>query len=108
MLICKLIGRFFSGEPLSAKEAYESGLVTKVVSANELDAEVEKIVEKIKLKSRSVIALGKAFFHKQMELGLFEAYKLGEDVMVGNINASDGQEGIRSFVEKRKANWSHK
>lgn len=37
-----------------------------------------------------------------------EAYKLGEDIMVENINANDGQEGIRSFVEKRKAVWSHK
>lgn len=28
--------------------------------------------------------------------------------MVKNINMDDGQEGIKSFVEKRKASWSHK
>lgn len=104
----KLSLTLFTGESLSAKEAYESGLVTKVVSADDLNAEVDKIIEKIKLKSRSVIALGKEFFYKQMELGLFKAYELGEDVMVGNINANDGQEGIRSFVDKRKATWCHK
>lgn len=98
---------FFEGEPLTAQQAYESGLVTKVVPANQLDEEVNKIVEKIKLKSRSVIALGKQFYYKQIELGIFDAYKLGEEIMVKNINADDGQEGIRSFVEKRKANWSH-
>ncbi|XP_026321313.1 enoyl-CoA hydratase domain-containing protein 3, mitochondrial-like isoform X3 [Hyposmocoma kahamanoa] len=96
-----------TGEPLTAQQAYESGLVTKVVPANQLDEEVNKIVEKIKLKSRSVIGLGKQFYYKQIELGIFDAYKLGEEIMVKNINADDGQEGIRSFVEKRKANWSH-
>lgn len=96
-----------SGEPITAEEAYNSGLVTKVVPANELDDEVNRIVEKIKHKSRSVIALGKEFFYKQIDLNLMEAYKLGEDIMVKNINTNDGQEGIKSFVEKRKAIWSH-
>lgn len=95
------------GEPLSAKEAYDSGLVTKVVPASELDNEVNKIVEKIKMKSRSVVTLGKEFFYKQIELNIIDAYKLGEEIMVENINTNDGQEGIKSFVEKRKAIWSH-
>lgn len=97
----------FTGEPITAQEAYESGLVTKVVPAGQLDDEVNKIIEKIKHKSRSVIALGKEFFYKQIDLSLMDAYKLGEDIMVQNINSNDGQEGIKSFVEKRKAVWSH-
>ncbi|XP_026726698.1 enoyl-CoA hydratase domain-containing protein 3, mitochondrial [Trichoplusia ni] len=97
----------FTGEPITAQEAYDSGLVTKVVPASELDNEVNKIIEKIKHKSRSVIALGKEFFYKQIDLSLMDAYKLGEDIMVKNINTNDGQEGIKSFVEKRKAIWSH-
>ncbi|XP_030040479.1 enoyl-CoA hydratase domain-containing protein 3, mitochondrial isoform X2 [Manduca sexta] len=96
-----------TGEPLSAQQAYESGLVTKVVPANELDKEVEKITQKINLKSRNVIALGKQFFYKQINLDLFKAYELGQEVMVDNINTKDGQEGISSFVEKRKAKWNH-
>ena len=96
------------GDTISAKEAYECGLVTKIVSPEELDQEVDKIVEKIKLKSRSVIALGKEFFYKQINLSTNDAYNLGEEIMVKNINMDDGQEGIKSFVEKRKALWSHK
>ncbi|CAB3253401.1 unnamed protein product [Arctia plantaginis] len=97
----------FTGEPLSAQEAYDSGLVTKVVPATELDHEVNKIIEKIKMKSRSVVTLGKEFFYKQIEFNILDAYKLGEEIMVKNINTKDGQEGIKSFVEKRKAIWSH-
>lgn len=109
VLICNnyCITIIVSGEPLTAQEAYESGLVTKVVPASELDNEVDRIIEKIKHKSRSVISLGKEFYYKQIDLSLMDAYKLGEDVMVRNINSDDGQEGIKSFVEKRKAVWSH-
>ncbi|CAH2233801.1 jg19572 [Pararge aegeria aegeria] len=97
-----------TGEPISAREAYESGLVTRVVSADKLDDEVNSIIEQIKRKSRSVITLGKEFFYEQIDLSVLEAYKLGEETMVRNINSDDGQEGIKSFVEKREASWSHK
>lgn len=108
--VCKSKATYmlFTGEPINAQEAYESGLVTKVVPANELDNEVEKIIEKIKHKSRSVISMGKEFFYQQIELSLFNAYDLGEKVMVDNVASKDGQEGIMSFVEKRKAKWSHR
>ncbi|KAL4703537.1 hypothetical protein ACJJTC_010157 [Scirpophaga incertulas] len=97
----------FTGEPITAQEAYNYGLVTKVVAADQLDHETESIIEKIKLKSRSVIAMGKQFFYKQRDLELFDAYDLGEQIMVHNVNTKDGQEGILSFVEKRKAKWTH-
>lgn len=97
-----------SGEAINAQEAYDSGLVTKVVPANELDNEVEKIIEKIRMKSRSVIAIGKQFYYKQIELCVSEAYALGEGEMVKIINSIDGQEGIQSFMDKRKAKWNHK
>lgn len=79
-----------------------------MVSADKLDDEVNKIIEQIKKKSRSVIQLGKEFFYRQIDLSVLEAYALGEEIMVRNINSDDGQEGIRSFIEKRKALWSHK
>ncbi|KPJ18734.1 Enoyl-CoA hydratase domain-containing protein 3, mitochondrial [Papilio machaon] len=97
-----------TGQPINAKEAYESGLVTKVVPPENLDEEVTKIIDQIKLKSRSVITLGKYFFYKQINFNIFDAYKLGQEIMINNTEMDDGQEGIRSFVEKRKAKWSHK
>lgn len=98
---------YILGEPITAQEALESGLVTKVVPPQDLDSEVNKIINKIKHNSRSVISIGKKFYYKQIDLSLFDAYKLGEDIMVKTINSNDGQEGIRSFVEKRKAVWRH-
>lgn len=54
-----------------------SGLVSRVVPEAELNAEVCRINDAIKHKSRSVIALGKEFYYKQLNLPIEEAYKLG-------------------------------
>lgn len=97
----------FTGLPLSAEEALQAGLVSKVVSANGLDDEVKKIVDSICSKSRSILELGKKFLYQQLETDIKTAYRMGEEIMVKNLSMVDGQEGVRSFVEKRKPCWSH-
>lgn len=97
-----------TGKPISSSEAKSSGLVYKVCPEQELDDEVNKVCFEISLKSRSVIELGKKFFYKQINEDVMTAYKMGEQKMVHNLALPDGSEGIRSFVEKRKAIWSHK
>ncbi|XP_063243416.1 enoyl-CoA hydratase domain-containing protein 3, mitochondrial isoform X1 [Bacillus rossius redtenbacheri] len=97
----------FTGMPLTADEALRAGLVSKAVAQENLDEEVSKIVQAICEKSRAVVAMGKKFFYQQMEEDIRTAYRLGEEVMVSNIALADGQEGIRSFIEKRKAIWGH-
>jgi enoyl-CoA hydratase/carnithine racemase len=94
-----------TGLPITAQEALATGLVSRVVAADQLDQEVEKICGAIKSKSRSVIQLGKKFFYEQLALDIKTAYERGENVMVNNLATADGQEGIRSFVEKRKPKW---
>ncbi|KAB7497679.1 Enoyl-CoA hydratase domain-containing protein 3, mitochondrial [Armadillidium nasatum] len=81
-----------TGLPISASEAFNAGLISAVVPESELEKETKKRIEAICNKSRSVIAVGK---------------ELGGQVMVKNINMKDGQEGIRSFIEKKKPVWSH-
>ncbi|XP_065087633.1 enoyl-CoA hydratase domain-containing protein 3, mitochondrial [Ochlerotatus camptorhynchus] len=97
----------FTGLPISAQEALESGLVSKVVPSDQLDQEIDTICNAIKSKSRAVIALGKQFFYEQIAMDVNNAYRKGEQVMTDNLSTVDGQEGIRSFVEKRKPVWKH-
>lgn len=96
----------FTGLPLSAQEALTAGMVSSCVPVDHLDAETEKICEAIKAKSRVVVEFGKKFYYKQMDMDIRVAYKYGEQVMVENIGMPEGQEGVRSFIEKRKPNWS--
>uniref|UniRef100_A0A182YLZ9 Enoyl-CoA hydratase domain-containing protein 3, mitochondrial n=1 Tax=Anopheles stephensi TaxID=30069 RepID=A0A182YLZ9_ANOST len=97
----------FTGLPITASEALEAGLVSKVVPKAQLNEEVDTICKAIASKSRAVIALGKNFFYKQIPLDVPAAYELGAQVMVENLATTDGREGIKSFVEKRPPRWSH-
>jgi enoyl-CoA hydratase/carnithine racemase len=97
----------FTGLPLTAHEALEAGLVSKVVTQETLDEEVQKVVDAISHKSRSVLELGKKFLYEQLEMDIKTAYRYGEEIMVKNLTMVDSQEGIRSFMEKRKPVWTH-
>ncbi|KAM6321304.1 enoyl-CoA hydratase domain-containing protein 3, mitochondrial [Aegotheles albertisi] len=97
----------FTGEPLSAQEALMHGLVSKVVPEDKLEEETMKISHKICESSKSVLALGKATFYRQMAQDLDTAYKMTAQVMADNLTLRDGQEGIEAFIQKRKPVWSH-
>lgn len=97
-----------TGDTITAQEAVKSGLITRCV-ANEydLDEEIQRICDTIKAKSRIVVQNGKRFFYEQTQMTLKSAYKYGEQEMIDNIAMNDGQEGIRSFIEKRRPIWKH-
>lgn len=101
------LSMLLTGLPISADEALKSGLVTKVCVPDHLESEVDKICRAIIGKSRSVVELGKRFYYKQVELDIKNAYELGANRMVENLQMADGMEGIKSFVEKRKPVWTH-
>lgn len=96
-----------TGNPISAQEALTSGLVSRVVPEDQLQEETDRVVSAIMAKSKSVVALGKKFFYRQIQLGIEDAYSEGERVMLLNLQYRDSQEGIDAFAEKRKPQWEH-
>lgn len=97
-----------TGFPLSAQEALAAGLVSRVVADSDaLDTETLRVCDAIKAKSRAVVQRGKRFFNEQIQMTLKSAYKYGEQEMIENLASNDGQEGVRSFIEKRKPKWTH-
>ncbi|OQV20083.1 Enoyl-CoA hydratase domain-containing protein 3, mitochondrial [Hypsibius exemplaris] len=96
----------YTGEPITAAEALQHGLVSSVVEEAELEKETIRLAHRICQMSPAVIAVGKKFLRAQVEMDRKLAYQEGERVMVSNLALSDGQEGIAAFLEKRKAKWS--
>jgi len=97
-----------TGIPISAPEALQSGLISKMLSSEEeLDGELQHICNAIVSKPKAVIALGKRFYYRQIELGIKQALDEGGKVMVDNLGYKDAQEGIAAFKEKRKPVWIH-
>lgn len=94
-----------TGEFLSAQQALERGLLNRVAPAEELDAEVERLLASILGKPRVALALGKELFYRQRELGIEAAYQLAGQTMAVNMMEASAQEGVRAFTEKRKPHW---
>ena len=90
-----------TGEPIDATRALEWGLVNRVVSPSELDAEVHKLALLLASKPPATVAAGKRAFYQQMDLGLEQAYKLASGVIAASFAHDEGRAGMDAFIEKR-------
>jgi enoyl-CoA hydratase/carnithine racemase len=94
-----------TGEPITAEEAAQLGMVNRVVPAEELEAATWELAEKIRAASRYVVGIGKQAFYRQLEFPEHLAYAYAMEVMALNALAADAQEGICAFLEKRQPQW---
>jgi enoyl-CoA hydratase/carnithine racemase len=110
--ISRAVGRkralelLLTGEPIDAATAADWGLVNRVVPADDLEAEVERLVAAIARSSPLTVGIGKEAFSAQIELDESRAYDLTKTIMSANSLAADAQEGIGAFLEKREPRWS--
>jgi enoyl-CoA hydratase/carnithine racemase len=93
------------GDAIDAAEALRIGLVNRVVPEDALGATVADIAARIVAKSGTVVALGKAAFAQQAEMGLADAYAYTAKVMTQNLALPDAAEGIDAFLERRPPRW---
>ena len=94
-----------TGDFISAEEALARGLVNRVAAPELLDATVEELVASILAKPRHAVALGKALFYRQRELGIEAAYQLASQTMALNMMDAAAQEGAQAFAQKRPVVW---
>ncbi|MEM3391833.1 MAG: enoyl-CoA hydratase-related protein, partial [Archaeoglobaceae archaeon] len=94
-----------TGEPIDAWEALKVGLVNKVVRDDELEAETQKIAEKIARFPLEVLEAGKRFFYTQIFMEDFSALKFATETIALHSTSNFAKEGIKAFFEKRKPNW---
>jgi len=98
----------FTGDLIDAQTALSWGLVNRVVPPSELEAEVERLAQKILAHSGAVVTMGKQFFYEQVEKGFNAAYALASEGMACNMMLADAAEGIDAFLGKRKPRWRGK
>jgi len=90
-----------TGDFISAQQALEQGLINRAVPAEQLDAEVEKLVASILAKPRVAIEMGKGLFYRQLETGMEAAYQDALNTMACNMMDADALEGVQAFIDKR-------
>jgi enoyl-CoA hydratase/carnithine racemase len=94
-----------TGDLVDAATAKALGLVNRVVPRAGLGAATMALARQIAAKSAFTVAIGKAAFYAQAELGLGEAYRYAAEVMTRNMLARDAAEGIDAFLAKRPPVW---
>ena len=97
-----------TGDRISAATAAEWGLINAAVPDDELDAAVADLVARATRGSPMAKAIGKRAFYAQVDMDQPKAYAYATEVMAANIVTPDGQEGIRSFLEKRHPNFTQR
>ncbi len=95
-----------TGKPISARRAYELGLVNRVVPADQLDAAVQEYADAVRASSPLTVRLGKAAFYDQLALDEPSAYERATEVMTDNALRHDAQEGMSAFLQKRRPTWT--
>jgi enoyl-CoA hydratase/carnithine racemase len=94
-----------TGQFISAEEALDKGLVNRVADVQALDEEVDRLLDQIVSKPRVALAMGKALFYRQLEVGMQAAYDDAAGTMACNMMEGPALEGVQAFIDKRPPRW---
>jgi methylglutaconyl-CoA hydratase len=96
---------FVSGIRLDAPQARDVGLVDDVVSPGELDARVTYWLEAIRAGGPNAVNAAKRIVRDVTGRQAADVRELTVERIAAMRVSEDGQEGMRAFLERRKARW---
>ena len=94
-----------SGVPISANEAKEAGLASKVFPAAELVEKAVASADKIASHSILILQMCKQATNAAYESSLTEGLATEKRLFHATFATNDRKEGMTAFVEKRKPKW---
>jgi enoyl-CoA hydratase/carnithine racemase len=94
-----------TGDKITAAEAAGMGLITRAVPRDQLEAEVDRLAEKLAGKSPAILRMGLEAFYKTQDLELAPALEYLQGQLVAVLGTEDAREGLMAFLEKRTPNW---
>jgi len=98
----------FSGEQITAEEAFRMGLVNRVVPAGRLKEAVKEFAEKLAGKSPFMLGLAKLAVNRTLETHLSAGLQTESDYVAMTFCSEDRQEGAKAFMERRKPGYTGK
>ncbi len=97
---------FLTGMRFTAQRAKEIGLVHAVVPLVALDAAVGAYVQELLSAGPEGIAATKALIPRVWERTAQDARSITAEHIAARRVSAEGQEGMKAFLEKRKARWN--
>ncbi|GAB4576243.1 MAG: enoyl-CoA hydratase [Rhodothalassiaceae bacterium] len=104
----KAMDMVLTGRQMDAAEALASGLVARVVPADDLLEETMKIAERIAAFSRPAVMLAKESVNRAYETTLAEGVRFERRVFHSLFAFEDQTEGMAAFIEKRKPQFKNR
>jgi len=96
-----------TGRMISAKEASEWGMISRVVDDGSVVDEAIKLAKEIASKSQIAVQAGKEVVNAAHEMTLAEGLRFERRTFYSLFATQDQKEGMGAFVEKRKPKFSH-
>ena len=93
---------------LSAQEALDYGLVNRVAPLDEYMDLAIAIGQKVARRSQVAVRLTKEAINKAYETSLSEGLALERRNFLIAFGSEDKAEGMRAFIEKRRAKWTNR
>lgn len=112
--LARLVGRgralemVLTGEPIDAAEALRIGLVGEVVARGDLDARTQAIAERLAERGPLALQYAKEAIVRGLDMPLEQALRFETDLTVILQTTEDRAEGVRAFLEKRRAKFKGK
>ena len=104
----KAMDLILTGRMMDAEEAERSGLVSRVIPAQDLIAEAIKAAQTIAGYSRPSVVTAKEAVNRAFETTLAEGLHYEQRVFYALFASDDQKEGMAAFTEKRKPDFKHK
>lgn len=96
---------FLTGERFSAQRALHIGLVHEIAAEGALDRAVARVCEELRSAAPGAISAAKQTIAQVGEATYDATQDLTADIIAKQRTSAEGQEGLRAFLERRKANW---
>ena len=97
---------FITGARFSAHHARDVGLVHSVVAADDLDAQVAQYAREVLSCGPEAVATVKALLREIAHRNPSDAVGMTAEAIAARRVSAEGQEGMKAFLEKRKAAWN--
>ncbi|MED5406858.1 MAG: enoyl-CoA hydratase-related protein [Pseudomonadota bacterium] len=99
--LARAMEMILTGDPITADEAYQLGLVNRVVSADSLMAEARSLAETLLARGPLALRAAKQAVLEGASLSFDQGLALELDLFSKVMRTEDAAEGPRAFTEKR-------
>ncbi len=104
----KAMDLILTGRMMDAAEAERSGLVSRIVPANDLLEEVLRVAEKIAGYSLPSVMMAKESINRSFETPLADGVRFERRLFHAMFATDDQKEGMAAFVEKRSPQFRNR